>query len=177
MFKHALFFAFFALFAVFASATEAPPACVLACVNEETKHSDFKAVCNSKNMHPCLKAKCASADLEDAVSHFQTTCKAQGQTALLVEDEDEDSKGSSKGNSTVLATLAAPTRAQADLAPPTTTLIPTKTMLTPARPFTPSAPLVSLALLLPGFCALLFRGRWFWRCLYIRIWPSGLYCT
>jgi len=79
MFNKSTFFA--ALFVLlgftlrFASAT--PPACVLACVNEQPEVHNYEEICkaNVADMASCLKSKCKEDFYDDAVTNYKASCK------------------------------------------------------------------------------------------------------
>ncbi|KAI5837505.1 hypothetical protein DFP73DRAFT_567314 [Morchella snyderi] len=60
---------------VYCATAEIPPACVLACVNEESAPSDIQAVCVSESAQTCLASRCGGSR-QKAVDYFQTTCKS-----------------------------------------------------------------------------------------------------
>lgn len=77
MFRNTLFTIFLLIVSgfVYFAAAEIPPACVLACVNEENTPSDIQAVCASESAQTCLASRCGGSR-QKAVDYFQTTCKS-----------------------------------------------------------------------------------------------------
>jgi len=77
-----------------------PPACVLACINEEKNPTDLKAVCTSSDVSSCFDERCSNYK-DEAVQSFQNTCKENGyDTAIsysspsMVETASASSKAS-----------------------------------------------------------------------------------
>jgi len=83
MFKHALFVALLVLCFVLVVSAATPPACFLACVNEEDKVSDYKAVCSSASMQTCLDDRCSIGAIDAALTHYQAACKEVGYTVTI----------------------------------------------------------------------------------------------
>jgi len=55
-----------------------PPACVLACVNEQQSVSDFEAVCGAESAQECLADRCDSGEYSVAYDYFVNICKNGG---------------------------------------------------------------------------------------------------
>ncbi|RPB28560.1 hypothetical protein L211DRAFT_833530 [Terfezia boudieri ATCC MYA-4762] len=87
MFNRSTFFA--ALFVLlgftfrFSSAT--PPACVLACVNEQEEVYNYEDVCktNVADVAACLKKVCDSAMYDDAITSYKASCKEANYNVVI----------------------------------------------------------------------------------------------
>lgn len=55
-----------------------PPACILACVNEQEKVSDLKTICGASSTQKCLAARCISGEFDTAVNYFKSICEGDG---------------------------------------------------------------------------------------------------
>ncbi|KAF8418529.1 hypothetical protein EV426DRAFT_645273 [Tirmania nivea] len=87
MFNKSTFFA--ALFVLlgltlrFASAT--PPACLLACVNEQKEVYNYEDICKSNvaDVVGCLKKVCDSTMYDDAVTSYKASCKEANYNVVI----------------------------------------------------------------------------------------------
>ncbi|PWW72437.1 hypothetical protein C7212DRAFT_336192 [Tuber magnatum] len=86
------------------SAAATPPACVLACLNEQGTLSDMEKLCGSDKIGACLTSKCGD-NLKDAQDHFTNTCKANGHTASLGSSSTKSGSASSSATSSGFATV------------------------------------------------------------------------
>ncbi|PUU75043.1 hypothetical protein B9Z19DRAFT_374231 [Tuber borchii] len=76
------------------STAATPPACVLACLNEQGTLSDIEKLCGSDKIGACLSSKCGDS-LKQAQDHFTNTCKANGYTASLGSSSSSTASSSS----------------------------------------------------------------------------------
>ncbi|RPA90642.1 hypothetical protein L873DRAFT_1820730 [Choiromyces venosus 120613-1] len=81
------------------STAAAPPACVLACLNEQGTLTDMEKLCGSDKVGACLSSECGDS-LKDAQDYFINTCKANGKTASLGSSSSSTMSGSSSSTAT-----------------------------------------------------------------------------
>ncbi|KAI5809594.1 hypothetical protein DFH27DRAFT_152593 [Peziza echinospora] len=88
MFSKSAFFAAIFVFLGFTlrfASAETPPACVLACVNEQTKVGDFTAICktNVSAVVKCLDRACKKDLSTEALDHYKSTCQTAGINVVI----------------------------------------------------------------------------------------------
>ncbi|KAI5841300.1 hypothetical protein BZA05DRAFT_385281 [Tricharina praecox] len=85
-----------------------PPACILACVNEEKSVSDIKAVCAAESAQECLADSCDSGDYSTARTYFENICKTGGYEVAKAVSATASGTAKPTASSGASSTLALP---------------------------------------------------------------------
>ncbi|KAI5819408.1 hypothetical protein BZA77DRAFT_303995, partial [Pyronema omphalodes] len=93
-----------------------PPACILACINEQEqqlghKIGDLASICPEPSAQQCLEKRCQNGEYSTAVDYFQKTCESNGYKVAVADKTTTKSPTASSSSAPKASASDAPSSA------------------------------------------------------------------